>query len=75
MTKINPRVGDQVIAHDTLDIINDCVGVILNIENTYPTKKDYENKTNSESAYVCKFDRGTFVLKLNQIKKEKKNEK
>jgi len=72
MTKINPRVGDQVIAHDTLDIINDCVGVILNIEKTYPTKKDYENKTNSEIAYVCKFDRGSFVLKLNQIKRRVK---
>ena len=72
MTKINPRVGDQVIAHDTLDIINDCVGVILKIEKTYPTKKDYENKTNSEIAYVCKFDRGSFVLKLNQIKRRVK---
>ena len=69
MTKINPKVGDQVIAHDTLNIINDCVGIVLKIENTYPTKKDYENKTNSEIAYVCGFDfRGNFILKTNQIK-------
>jgi len=31
MNKLNLKVGDQVIAHDTLDIINDCVGVILNL--------------------------------------------
>ena len=68
MTKINPRVGDQVIAHDTLDIINDGVGIVLKIEDTYPTKKDYENKTNPETAYVCKFDRGNFILKLNQTR-------
>ena len=69
MNKLNPRVGDQVIAHDTLDIINDCVGVIIDIAKTYPTKKDYENNTNQQTVYVCGFDfRGNFILKSNQIK-------
>ena len=68
MNKLNLKVGDQVIAHDTLDIINDCVGVVSDIKKTYPTKLDFENKTNHEDAYVCQFDRGTFILKENQIK-------
>ena len=67
MNKLNLKVGDQVIAHDTLDIINDCVGVVSDIKKTYPTKLDFENKTNHEDAYVCQFDRGTFILKENQI--------
>lgn len=72
MTKINPKVGDTIIAHDTLNIINDCVGVVTFIGETFPTEMDYLNKTNSDIGYVCKFDRGSFVLKLNQIKRRVK---
>ena len=68
MNKLNPNVGDQVIAHDTFNIINQCVGTVHAIRNTFPTKKDFESNTNQQTVYVCEFDRGTFILNKNQIK-------
>ena len=67
MNKLNIKVGDQVVAHDPLNIINKCVGTVHAIQKTYPTKKDFENKTNHKYVYVCDFDRGTFILTEKQI--------
>jgi len=70
MKNLNINVGDKIVAHDTFNIINDCVGIVHAITKGYPTKEDYENKTNHTFTYVCEFDRGTFLLKSNQIKGE-----
>tara|TARA_R100001480_G_scaffold142998_1_gene140653 strand:- start:125 stop:373 length:249 start_codon:yes stop_codon:yes gene_type:complete len=49
--------GDIVLAHDDLNIINDCIGHIKSIDKAH----------SGEWIYTCKFDQGTFLLKDNQI--------
>jgi len=53
------KVGDLIIGKDDLDIVNDCLGEIIAIDEAY----------SGEFIYTCKFDMpaGTFLLKQDQL--------
>ena len=54
------KEGDLVIANDDLNIVNDCIGNILEIHSI-------DKSNNGEKIYTVEFDIGTFLLKENQI--------
>ena len=58
-TVLKFKVGEKVIGVDAYDIVNESIGTIISIHQSYL----------GEDIYLVKFDRGKFIMKEHQLKK------
>lgn len=58
-TVLKFKVGQKVIGVDAYDIVNNSIGTIISIHQSYL----------AEDIYLVKFDRGKFIMKEYQLRK------